>query len=66
MAGAPLAEIADLMGHGDLATTQIYAKVQVAYLRQAMERLSPLCRAGKCQTNVSLRPSPAGVPLASC
>jgi len=28
MAGVSLADIADLMGHKDLATTQIYAKVE--------------------------------------
>ena len=42
MAGVPLPEIADLMGHKDLATTQIYAKVQLARLREAVSRLSPL------------------------
>jgi integrase/recombinase XerD len=42
MAGVPLAEIADLMGHRDLATTQIYAKVQIEHLREAVSRLSPL------------------------
>ena len=42
MAGVPLAEIADLMGHRDLATTQIYAKVELAHLREAVSRLSPL------------------------
>jgi hypothetical protein len=29
MAGVSLADIADLLGHKDLATTQIYAKVQL-------------------------------------
>lgn len=42
MAGVPLANIADLMGHRDLATTQIYAKVQIDHLREAVSRLSPL------------------------
>lgn len=42
MAGVPLANIADLMGHRDLATTQIYAKVEMANLREAVSRLSPL------------------------
>jgi integrase/recombinase XerD len=42
MAGVPLADIADLMGHKDLATTQIYAKVQVEHLRTAAARLSNL------------------------
>jgi hypothetical protein len=34
--------IADLMGHRDLATTQIYAKVEVEHLRDAISRLSTL------------------------
>jgi hypothetical protein len=38
----PLANIADLMGHADLATTQIYAKVQIEHLRDAVERVTPL------------------------
>jgi hypothetical protein len=42
MAGVPLANIADLMGHRDLATTQIYAKVQIDHLRDAVSRLGPL------------------------
>jgi Phage integrase family len=42
MAGVPLANIADLMGHKDLATTQIYAKVEMAQLRDAVSRLSSL------------------------
>ncbi len=42
MAGVPLANIADLMGHRDLATTQIYAKVEVEHLRAAISHLGPL------------------------
>lgn len=42
MAGVSLADIADLLGHKDLATTQIYAKVQQEHLRTAIGRLSPL------------------------
>lgn len=42
MAGVPLANIADLMGHRDLATTQIYAKVQIDHLREAVSRISAL------------------------
>lgn len=42
MAGTPLATIADLMGHADLSTTQIYAKVHVDHLRDAASRLAPL------------------------
>lgn len=39
MAGVPLATIADLMGHADLATTQIYAKVELTHLREQAGRL---------------------------
>ena len=42
MAGTSLADIADLMGHKDLATTQIYAKVEQTHLRAIVSRLSPL------------------------
>jgi hypothetical protein len=42
MSGAPLANIADLMGHSDLATTQVYAKVQIEHLREAVNQLAPL------------------------
>jgi len=42
MAGVNLADIADLMGHKDLATTQIYAKVQQEHLRSVIARLSPV------------------------
>jgi site-specific recombinase XerD len=42
MSGVPLANIADLMGHADLATTQIYAKVQIEHLRDAVNQLAPL------------------------
>ena len=42
MAGVNLADIADLLGHKDLATTQIYAKVLQDHLRQVVSKLSPL------------------------
>jgi len=42
MAGVSLADIADLLGHQDLATTQIYAKVQQEHLRKAISQLGPL------------------------
>jgi site-specific recombinase XerD len=42
MAGASLADIGDLLGHADLATTQIYAKVQQEHLRAVISRLKPL------------------------
>src|SRR5260370_2781686 len=40
--GVPLPNIADLMGHRDLKTTQIYAKVEVEHLRTALAHLVPL------------------------
>ena len=42
MAGVNLADIADLLGHKDLATTQIYAKVQQEHLRTAITKLAPI------------------------
>ena len=39
MAGVNLADIADLLGHKDLATTQIYAKVLQDHLRQVVSKL---------------------------
>lgn len=42
MAGVNLADIADLLGHKDLATTQIYAKVQQEHLRTAITKLAPM------------------------
>lgn len=42
MAGVNLADIADLMGHRDLATTQIYAKVVQEHLREAAGKLATL------------------------
>ena len=42
MAGANLADIADLFGHKDLATTQIYAKVQQEHLRSVVGKLTGL------------------------
>ncbi len=42
MAGVSLADIADLMGHRDLSTTQIYAKVVQEHLRKAAAKLTPL------------------------
>ena len=37
-----LADIADLMGHKDLSTTQIYAKVEQEHLRAVVTKLAPL------------------------
>jgi integrase/recombinase XerD len=45
MAGVSLADIGDLLGHKDLATTQIYAKVQQDALRAAVSKLTPLVAA---------------------
>jgi integrase/recombinase XerC/integrase/recombinase XerD len=42
MAGVSLADIGDLLGHKDLATTQIYAKVQQEHLRTMVSKLTPL------------------------
>jgi hypothetical protein len=42
MAAVSLADIADLMGHKDLATTQIYAKVEQEHLRAVVSKLTPL------------------------
>ena len=42
MAGVSLADIADLMGHKDLATTQIYAKVEQHHLRDVISKLTSL------------------------
>jgi site-specific recombinase XerD len=42
MAGVSLADIGDLLGHKDLATTQIYAKVQQEHLRKVISKLGPL------------------------
>jgi site-specific recombinase XerD len=42
MAGVSLADIGDLLGHKNLATTQIYAKVQQEHLRAAVSKLTPL------------------------
>jgi site-specific recombinase XerD len=42
MAGVSLADIGDLLGHKDLATTQIYAKVQQEHLRTMISKLTAL------------------------
>jgi integrase len=42
MAGVSLADIADLLGHKDLATTQIYAKVHQEHLRTAIAKLGSI------------------------
>lgn len=42
MAGVSLADIGDLLGHTDLATTQIYAKVQQEHLRAMASKLNSL------------------------
>lgn len=42
MAGVSLADIGDLLGHKDLATTQIYAKVHQEHLRGVISKLTSL------------------------
>jgi hypothetical protein len=42
MAGVGLADIADLLGHKDLATTRIYAKVQQEHVRTVIGMLTGL------------------------
>lgn len=44
MSGVSLADIADLLGHKDLATTQIYAKVHQEHLRAALAKLAPIAQ----------------------
>lgn len=55
MAGASLADIGDLLGHKDLATTQIYAKVHQEHLRSVVSKLTPL--AGDVSST-----TPSGLP----
>jgi hypothetical protein len=42
MSGVSLPDIADLMGHADIRTTQIYAKVMQEHLRREIAKLAPL------------------------
>ena len=44
MAGVSLADIADLLGHKDLATTQIYTMVTVQRLREVYAQSHPRAR----------------------
>ena len=57
MAGASLADIGDLLGHKDLATTQIYAKVQQEHLRTVISKLAPLVDGGATDTREVRRPA---------
>ena len=59
MAGVNLADIADLLGHKDLATTQIYAKVQQEHLRNAISKLTPLA-GGRNRGSAPARRLPEG------
>jgi integrase len=61
MAGASLADIGDLLGHKDLATTQIYAKVHQEHLRTVIAKLSPLAD-GMSASTVPGIPSSAHPP----
>jgi integrase len=53
MAGVNLADIGDLLGHKDLATTQIYAKVQQEHLRNVVSKLTPLIGAVRNEATAS-------------
>ena len=67
MAGVNLADIADLLGHRDLATTQIYAKAQQDHLRQVIAKLSPLVSDGNPPRDTAMSPenvTPAEIPAA--
>jgi DNA-binding transcriptional MerR regulator len=55
MAGVSLADIADLLGHKDLATTQIYAKVQQEHLRSVIGKLTGLLPAAPKSAEASLK-----------
>ena len=55
MAGVSLADIADLLGHKDLATTQIYAKVQQEHLRSVIGKLTGLVPAATKSSDASLK-----------
>ena len=58
MAGVSLADIADLMGHKDLATTQIYAKVEQQHLRSVINKLTPLVALEVSPESVTRRTNP--------
>lgn len=58
MAGVNLADIADLLGHKDLATTQIYAKVQQEHLRSVIARLTPIVTETIAAPTELIPPSP--------
>ena len=59
MAGVNLADIADLMGHKDLATTQIYARVQQEHLRSAIGKLTLLVPAENDVSRKRVTPIPS-------
>ena len=65
MAGCSLADIADLLGHKDLATTQIYAKVQQEHLRTVVGKLSGLIQT-MCHSNASLMAILREAKIRSC
>lgn len=58
MAGVSLADIADLLGHKDLATTQIYAKVHQEHLRKAVAKLTPLVPGNTSREELPRTPDP--------
>jgi integrase/recombinase XerD len=61
MQGVSLADIGELLGHADLASTQIYAKVYQEYLRGVVAKLTPLMGA---DAGLSLVPPAPIAPIA--
>jgi len=53
MSGVPLENIAELLGHSDLATTKIYAKLETAHLQEAVGRLAFLLPEEMSHENVT-------------
>src|SRR5204863_4403709 len=64
MAGVNLADISDLLGHKDLATTQIYAKVQQEHLRSVIGKLSGLLPAPD-SSDATLKPVTQSNPMST-
>lgn len=63
MAGVSLADIGDLLGHKDLATTQIYAKVHQEHLRGVISKLTSLVRGSEAESPRQLLESnPSSTP----
>jgi integrase len=65
MAGVSLSDIGDLLGHKDLATTQIYARVHQEHLRGAISKLTSLVSQSNTDSPRQLlesHPTPAMTP----